>query len=137
MFQGQNSSFIPELRTLQSVLHTLLSGNTFFGGKFCHRPQEQQSQLCSQFLCPNKNAFCCKGTLTEFVEDRVDPTSYSFSASCCINIASAYLTDARYFATSGQDQLFSLHSKHALLPNTWTHVAVVQAKSRYVGGKQM
>lgn len=38
---------------------------------------------------------------------------------------------ARYYGVSGEDQLFVLHSKHTLQPETWTHVAVVQTKSRY------
>lgn len=36
----------------------------------------------------------------------------------------------RYHAVAGDDQLFTLHSRTMLQPDTWTHVAVVQAKTR-------
>lgn len=36
----------------------------------------------------------------------------------------------RYYAVSGEDQIFTLHSRTMLQPDVWTHVAVVQAKSR-------
>eukprot|EP00752_Nemacystus_decipiens_P002251 g2132.t2 len=44
-----------------------------------------------------------------------------------------------YYAVSGEDQLFSLHSRTMLQPDVWTHVAVVQAKSRcriYIDGEE-
>ncbi|CAM9143892.1 unnamed protein product [Scytosiphon promiscuus] len=44
-----------------------------------------------------------------------------------------------YYAVSGEDQLFTLHSRTMLQPDVWTHVAVVQAKSRcriYVDGEE-
>ncbi|CAN0181713.1 unnamed protein product [Pylaiella littoralis] len=44
-----------------------------------------------------------------------------------------------YYAIAGEDQLFTVHSRTMLQPAVWTHVAVVQAKSRcriYIDGEE-
>ena len=65
-------------------------------------------------------------------EERSEPWS-QFGLSLMGNATLAY------YAVSGEDQLFSLHSRTMLQPDVWTHVAVVQAKSRcriYVDGDE-
>lgn len=65
-------------------------------------------------------------------EERSEPWS-QFGLSLLGNATLAY------YAVSGEDQLFSLHSRTMLQPDVWTHVAVVQAKSRcriYVDGEE-